>query len=133
MTNTGTEIQFKLHSTRKPREGMPAEPVSQRGRLPRVSQVMALAIHFQWTIENGEATDYADLARLAGLSRERMSQIMELVWLAPEIQQEILELPATQTGRFPISEVAARKVAERLEWAEQLEAWGDLKRSARVG
>ena len=57
MTNTGTEIQFKLHSTRKPREGFPTEPASQRGRLPRVSQVMALAISFQCMIENGEATD----------------------------------------------------------------------------
>jgi hypothetical protein len=94
---------------------------------------MALAIHFQGMIENGEATDYADLARLAGLSRERMSQIMELIWLAPEIQQEILEFPATQTGRFPISEVAARKVAEHLEWDVQTAEWGALKERARVG
>lgn len=133
MTTTATEIQFKLHSARKPREGKPAEVVSQPGRLTRVTQVMALAIHFQGMLESGEATDYADLARLAGLSRERMSQIMELIWLAPEIQQEILELPAIRTGRFPISEVAVRKVAEPLEWEEQLEAWDDLKRSARVG
>ena len=43
--------------------------------------------------------DYADLARLGCLTRERMSQIMELVWLAPDIQREILEFPSTATTR----------------------------------
>ena len=72
---------------------------------------MALAIQFQDMIQRGEARDYADLARLGCLTRERMSQIMELVWLAPDIQQEILEFPPTGAARFPISEVAARRIA----------------------
>lgn len=131
--NIGTEIQFKLHSARKPYRPTTAAPPSQRGRLPRITHVMALAIHFLDMIEKGEATDYADLARLAGLSRERMSQILELIWLAPEIQQEILEFPTNKVGRFPISETRVRRVAEHLEWDAQREAWAELKRSARVG
>jgi len=92
-----------------------------------VTQVVALAIHFQDMLDRGDARDYADLARLGCLTRERMSQIMELIWLAPDIQQEILEFPTNKTGRFPISEVAVRRVAENLAWSDQREAWRKLK------
>ena len=129
MRTSAVEIQFRLHSTGRPTKGTePSDaPESSRGRVPRVTQVMALAIHFQDMIQRGEAHDYADLARLGCLTRERMSQIMELVWLAPDIQQEILEFPPNRTGRFPVSEVAARCVAEKLDWAEQRELWRNLK------
>ena len=80
---------------------------------------MALAIQFQDMIQRGDARDYADLARLGCLTRERMSQIMELVWLAPDIQQEILEFPPRPAPRFAISEVATRRIAAEFDWAEQ--------------
>jgi hypothetical protein len=95
--------------------------------------VLALAIQFQNMIQRGEARDYADLARLGCITRERMSQIMELIWLAPDLQQEILEFPPNKTGRFPISEVAARRVAERLDWEEQREAWRNLRQISHLG
>ena len=130
MTNSATEIQFRLHASKRAESGDTAEaPSSCRGRLPRVTQVLALAIHFQDMIQRGEARDYADLARLGCITRERMSQIMELIWLTPEVQQEILEFPPNKTGRFPISEVAARRVAERLDWGEQREEWRNLKQN----
>ncbi len=91
---------------------------------------MALAIHFQDMIRRGEARDYADLARLGCLTRERMSQIMELVWLAPDIQQEILYLSLNSGGRYPICERAVRKIANCLSWADQRAKWETLKRSA---
>ena len=56
-----------------------------------------------------------------------MSQIMELVWLAPNIQREILEFKPTHTTRFPISEVAARRIAADLPWDAQRAAWRKLK------
>lgn len=88
---------------------------------------MALAIQFQDMIKRGEARDYADLARLGCITRERMSQIMELVWLAPDIQQEILEFPPSGAARFPISEVAVRRIASLLSWGDQRQQWNDLK------
>jgi hypothetical protein len=123
------EIQFPLYATgRPPGERSPSEtPPSGNGRLPRVTQVMALAIHFQDMIQRGEARDYADLARLGCLTRERMSQIMELVWLAPEIQREILEFPPTGAARFPISEVAVRRIGSDFSWEEQQHQWRELK------
>ena len=97
------------------------------GRLPRVTQVLALAIHFHEMLRHGEAKDYADLARLGGLCRERVSQIMRLIYLAPDIQVELLYLPPTTTGRFPISETSMRKIAGLLSWSDQRERWRALK------
>jgi len=111
--NSAVEIQFRLHATGRGRKGQEATSPSGAGRLPRITQVMALAIQFQDMIQRGEARDYADLARLGCLTRERMSQIMELVWLASDIQEEILRFPPT-AARFPISEVATRKIAASL-------------------
>jgi hypothetical protein len=97
------------------------------GRLPRITQVLALAIQLEYTIRNGEAKDYADIARLGGLSRERVSQIIRLIYLAPDIQVELLYLPPTPTGRYPISETAVRKIANLLSWACQRQEWARLK------
>jgi hypothetical protein len=129
--NSPVEIQFPLHITARP-PGAADARCSRNGRLPRVTQVMALAIQFQDMIQRGEARDYADLARLGCLTRERMSQIMELVWLAPDIQQEILEFPPSGAARFPISEVAVRRIASPLSWNEQRHAWLTLKNNLHI-
>jgi hypothetical protein len=131
MPNSAVEIQFPLHPTGRPSgERSPsAAPPSGSGRLPRVTQVMALAIHFQDMLQRGDARDYADLARLGCLTRERMSQIMELVWLAPDITQEILYLPPTPGGRYPISELAIRSVASHLSWVAQRTEWQQQKKA----
>ncbi len=61
-------------------------------RIPRISRYMALAIHFEDLIRQGIITDYADLARLGHVSRARVTQIMNLRLLAPELQEELLFL-----------------------------------------
>lgn len=134
MQSSAAEIQFRLHATSHATNGTgPSDaPASGNGRIPRVTQVMALAIHFQEMIQRGEAHDYADLARLGCLTRERMSQIMELVWLAPDIQQAILEFPPTRVARFPIGELAVRRVAEKLCWVEQRAMWRKLKQDKHL-
>jgi hypothetical protein len=126
--NSPVEIQFRLHAMGRPQEGsgLANTTRSGSGRVPRVTQVMALAIQFQDMIQRCEARDYADLARLGCLTRERISQIMELVWLAPDIQRHILYLPPTSAGRYPISERAVRKIANHLVWEDQRSEWDGL-------
>lgn len=68
MTNSTVEIQFTLHASRPPR-GSTDPTRTGNGRLPRVTQVMALAVQFQDMIQRGDARDYADLARLGCLTR----------------------------------------------------------------
>lgn len=127
---TGTlEIQFQLRPSfsapEPPRRPTPA-PV-ESGKLPRITQVLALAIQFEEMVCTGEAKDYADLARLGCVTRERISQIMKLRWLAADIQAEILRLPRTPTGRFPVCEARLRKIADEIRWSEQRRLWGHLK------
>jgi hypothetical protein len=122
------EISFQLRSgPRVPKVGSSTPVTEGSGRLPRVTQVLALAIQFEDMLQRAEAKDFADLARLGGLCRERVSQIMRLVYLAPDIQVELLYLPPSATGRFPISETSVRKIASLLSWSEQRTEWVRLK------
>jgi hypothetical protein len=120
MTNA---IQFQLRPLRRAKKEA-VEAVVDRGRLPRITEVLALALQFEDMIRRGVARDHADLARLGCISKERISQIMRLVWLAPDIQQEVLTLPRTPRGRCPVGEVALREIASMMLWAEQRAAWG---------
>ncbi len=114
-TNSRAEVQFSLHNG----SGMGPRSESAAGRLPRVTQVLALALSFQDLIATGSARNYADLANRAGVTAERLSQVMKLIWLAPAIQQEILYLPGCG-GRYPLTECAVRSVAAKWSWPEQL-------------
>jgi hypothetical protein len=72
------------------------------GRLPRVAKLMALAIRFEGLLRDGVVKDYAELARLGHVTRARMSQIMNLLHLAPDIQEALLFLPRLARGRDPL-------------------------------
>ena len=75
----------------------------------------------------GEVTDYAELARLAMVTRARMTQIVSLLLLAPDIQEEILFLPRSDGGLDPIREKAVRPIASVPDWRKQRAMWRDLK------
>jgi hypothetical protein len=126
-TNQGTEIEFSLHQG--PRRKAGAE---DPGRLPRVTQVLALALSFQDMIATGNARNYEDLANRTGVTTERLSQVMKLIWLAPAIQEEILWLPGS-SARYPLTENAVRSIAATWSWSEQLKLWGDLKKELLLG
>ena len=60
-----TQVHFKQgRGTRKVMEEGEA-PVPVVTAVPRISRLMALAIHMQELVDRGEAADYAELARLA--------------------------------------------------------------------
>lgn len=65
----------------------PTSPTSPAGRVPRVSRLMALAIRLDRLIRDGVVTDQAELARLGHVTRARLTQIMNLLCLAPDIQE----------------------------------------------
>ena len=56
-----------------------------------------------------------------------MTQIMNLLNLAPQIQEEILCLPELRGGRDPINEHSVRRIPAILDWGVQLHAWRLLK------
>jgi hypothetical protein len=88
---------------------------------------MALAIKFQDMVDRGEVRDYADLARLGYVTRARITQIMNLLNLAPNIQEEILSRQGDSHG---IHERQLRCVTSRVLWQEQCRLWRSLSPSA---
>ena len=97
------------------------------GKIPRISRLMALAIRMEKLVSDGEVADYADLARLAHVSRARITQIMNMLHLAPDIQEEIIFLPRTSGGRAPIRERMVRPITTVLDWRKQRKMWKELK------
>jgi hypothetical protein len=109
------------------REGDAPEPIpAVPGRVPRVARLLALAHRFEKLVQAGDVRDYADLARLSGVTRARITQIMNLLHLAPEIQDEILHLPRTLEGRDRVTERHLRKIVALANWAEQRTLWREF-------
>ncbi len=107
------------------RRGRPATPkpaTEALPRIPRITRLMALAIKFQDMVDRGEVRDYADLARLGFVTRARLTQIMNLLMLAPDIQEEIMGMGQATTGT-PHAERHVRSVVKFVLWDAQRRAW----------
>lgn len=96
---------------RRKKAASPTEP--DPARIPRITRLMALAIKFQEMVDRGEVRDYADLARLGYVTRARLTQIMNLLLLAPDLQEHVLFSATT------IEERRLRDVVKLVEWREQ--------------
>jgi len=103
-------------------DASPPPPPSEPGNIPRVTRLRALAIKLADDINAGRVKDLADIARLGSITRPRVTQIMNLLGLAPDIQEAIIFLPRTVEGRAPVTEQALRDLT-RLSWAEQRAWW----------
>jgi hypothetical protein len=133
-TQPGLTIQCKVHFTQS-RRGQkrmefgeaPASAPVPLGRVPRVARLMALAIRFEGLLAAGEVRDYADLARLGHVTRARVTQIMNLLNLAPDIQEELLFLPPVEAGRDTVKEWQVRPIAAKPVWAEQRKLWRTVR------
>jgi hypothetical protein len=96
---------------------------------------MALALRLEQLVQSGAVADYAALAALGHVSRARVTQILNLRLLAPDIQEAILFWPATPTGRDPILLPQLQPLAALLDWRQQRGRWLELCRraAARAG
>src|SRR5437899_5992791 len=92
-------------------------------RVPRISRLMALAIRFENLIKAGGIADYSELAQLGHVSRARITQIMNLLLLAPDIQEQVLFLPPTRHGRDSIHLARMQPIAAPLVWSQQRRLW----------
>jgi len=82
----------------------------------RIGRIMALAIKFGELLRTGEVRSLPELARRAGISTVRVSQILKLRNLAPAIQERLLFMAPDQAQ---YSEVKLRRAARETEWARQ--------------
>jgi hypothetical protein len=134
--STPLTIQCSFHVDRqaKGRKELQPTPAPARpaaaGRVPRVARLMALALRFEGLIREGAVKDYAELARLGHVTRARVSQVMNLLNLAPDIQEALLFLPLTQRGRDPVILADLQPIACTPDWRKQRRLWQGLQQEA---
>ncbi len=130
-----TTIEKDVHFRRRARgrrelqqgvEPAPAAPAP--GRVPRVARLMALALRFDGLLQAGLVRDQADLARLGRVTRARISQILNLVHLAPDLQEEILFLSGGRRGADLLL-ADLQPIARLADWAAQRRRWRGSRRT----
>ena len=106
-----------------------AAPPAAPPRLPRITRLMALALRFEQLIRDREVYDYAELAALGQVTRARVTQIMNLTLLAPDIQEALLFLPPVMSGRDPVILAHLQRLAAAPDWDKQRRLWTNLTRA----
>ena len=115
MINTQHEAYFICGQCghRELKTGEP--PPANAGCLQRVTKLMALARRFEQLIRDGVVDDLGEIARLGHVTPARLSQVMGLLMLAPDIQEAILMLPKVHEGRDTVTEHALRRITRSLD------------------
>ena len=103
-------------------EEAPPPPPDPVRRPARVAVMLALAHKIQDAIDRGTVRDRAEVARKLGLTRARVTQLLDLLLLAPDLPLAVLALEAVD-GAEPMSERALRAVAHAGSWRAQRDAW----------
>ena len=111
--------------------GSPATQSLPLARIPRIARLMALARHIDELVRSGTVCSYAAAARLSHVSQARMSQIMNLLNLAPDLQEQLLFLHCPARGRAAPVLRQVLNVAAALDWDEQRRRWRQLQRATR--
>jgi hypothetical protein len=88
---------------------------------------MALAIRMEGLIERGAVSSQAELAVVGHVTRARVTQILNLLHLAPDIQEALLDLPTVDRGRERITERDLRPIAAEIDWDVQRGMWAALQ------
>jgi len=108
------EVTF-LFARRKLRDCDPEQIRDPDSFIPRIARLMALAIRLEGLVRDESFQNYAELARLGRITRARMTQIMKLLQLAPDLQEQILFLPPLKG----LNERNLRAVVQQLDWSKQ--------------
>lgn len=126
VTTASRVVTGKLHRVRRGRaQTFVTAPLAARSpvrRPARIAVMLALAHAIEDAIQRGVVRDRAEVARRLGLTRARVTQLLDLTLLAPDIQAELLALESVN-GVEPICEFRLRAVAHAGRWNHQRERW----------
>ena len=123
------KIQFETSSSSHGRQRVSA-PKSKKSsapaKLPHITKLMALAIRLEHLLATGQVKDQAEIARTAGITRARVTQIINLTQLAPDIPEAILNLEPTTDHVPRFREREVRTIAIVPNWETQRVLWKRL-------
>jgi hypothetical protein len=120
------EVHFEARgSGRKELEvgASPSPATAMPGRVPRVSRLLALAHRLDRLLRAGVVKDYSEAARLGHVTRARISQVMSLLYLAPDIQEQVLFLPRIERRRDLVLLHDLLPIAAAADWTKQRRLW----------
>ena len=124
--NATRVVKFEQRQKRAPS----AELVALCGNVPRVARLLALAYRIDGMIRAGKIRDWADAARLLGVTRARMTQIANLLLLDPSVQDKLLHFGPVRMGPDPVTEHDLRSLLLHCDWETQRQLW---RRSENLG
>ena len=117
------QLRFELEVELKPvKHKRPIKP--KRGFVLRQRLLMAYQIHD--LLKQNKAQSLHQIGRWLGSCHARMSQIINLLNLAPMIQQEILLSDDPKIHQ--ITEFHIRDIAMEMDWQKQTYSWEELLR-----
>lgn len=94
----------------------------EKTRPLRVARMLALAHECEALIAAGLVADRAELAGVLGFTRARVTQLLDLTLLAPDIQEEIL-VAEVEPGRDAVTERGLRAIVRHAAWDDQRRRW----------
>ncbi len=95
-----------------------ATAVEPSRRPAYVASLLAFGHELRRLLDSGAVSGVGELARRLGVSQPRVTQILNLTYLAPEIQGQVLSLVAVD-GVEPMTERPLRKVLAEVGWGGQ--------------
>jgi len=113
----------RVVSALPPRRGRPKPP--KVSRPPRVAELLRKAMEWRRLLKAGEVPDQAQIARRDGLTRARVTQVMGLLRLAPEIQKHILSMP-NAIGQPAVTERLLRPLVQIEDSRQQIQKFEKL-------
>ena len=122
--NRSFHVKTRRNGSKRLEDGK--APSVPEGRIPRIARLLALAHRCYALVRDGVILNQSELAHYGQISTTRMSQIMWLDNLAPDIQEQILNLPPTTQGRDAILECEVRPIAKTHDWEQQRSMWAAL-------
>ncbi len=120
--NTGMRFEFKtdLKKTRHMRDPRKIRIKKE----PLLRQHIVLAYQIQELFEKEKAKNLRQVGQWLHMTQARISQIMNLFFLSPDIQEEILFSDREKISQ--ITEHKIRKIPMEINWDKQREMWDEI-------
>ncbi|MDP8259548.1 MAG: recombinase family protein [Candidatus Gygaella obscura] len=118
----------KTHAFNVSKAELKYHAVTPKDRLiqsePQLCQNLLLAHQIQDLINKNKAKGIKEVSGWLNLSHVRMCQIMGMLFLCPEIQEQILL--SRKEKIFDIPEYKVNEIAKELSWTKQKDVWKNL-------
>lgn len=122
ITNTGMRFEFKT-DLKKSRHVLNSMKILIK-KEPLLRQNLVLAYQIQELFDKEKAKNLGQVGQWLHMTHARISQIMNLLFLAPDIQEEIL---FSDEGKvLQLTEHKIRKIPMEVSWAKQREMWNEI-------